>query len=280
MPDVNGLKEKITQPIGPLPAWGWVAAIVGGYFVYKFISGRSGGTTNSTAAGSAGSAGALDSSIAINNLTQTIKDLINKTTPGGTGLNPSPVTPKPVDAIRTLDPTKPGATRRIFDPSNPGGAVRIFDPTKPGGAVRIIDQNKPGKETRVVAQDKPGGAVRTAASKTKTKTTSILNFVNAAKPTSILNFASTTNIAAAKAIAIGTTTLNQLAPVVSTPAMPSNTAVTKPLNGVSGGNPLKDFGTTTPLNMNSVPTIDPSEQISSFSLAIPATTPQKKLNDW
>ena len=45
MPNLEGIKGTITRPIGPLPAFAWVLVIVGGYFGYKFLSGRSGSAT-------------------------------------------------------------------------------------------------------------------------------------------------------------------------------------------------------------------------------------------
>src|ERR1035437_11168604 len=56
MPDI---KETVTKPIGPLPAFAWVIVIVGGYFGYKFLSGRSSSTTSTTAATVGASAGSV-----------------------------------------------------------------------------------------------------------------------------------------------------------------------------------------------------------------------------
>jgi prophage DNA circulation protein len=37
----DDLPEVVTRKVGPLPAWGWVAAIVGAYVVYRVFSGGS-----------------------------------------------------------------------------------------------------------------------------------------------------------------------------------------------------------------------------------------------
>src|ERR1035437_2612501 len=70
MPDI---KATITRPIGPLPAFAWVIVIVGGYFGYKFLSGRSSGSTSvSTTAPTGGSGIPVDGS----SYSQTISDLL------------------------------------------------------------------------------------------------------------------------------------------------------------------------------------------------------------
>lgn len=40
-----GLTETATRKVGPLPAWGWGAVIVGGYIAYRFVSGGSSDST-------------------------------------------------------------------------------------------------------------------------------------------------------------------------------------------------------------------------------------------
>ena len=87
---LEGLKEKATKPIGPLPAFAWVIVIVGGYFAYKFIAGRSGSGGSSTTATTVGDSGipATDTS-ATDTLTSQLKDLqdqianLPKDGPGG-----------------------------------------------------------------------------------------------------------------------------------------------------------------------------------------------------
>lgn len=97
MPNLADAKAAITRPIGPLPAWGWVAVVVGGFFAYKLIKGKSGGSTNTTAAvGSAlptdGTNGAIDS------LTQSIQDLLGKlSNTGGGGGGGVVVAAPPID---------------------------------------------------------------------------------------------------------------------------------------------------------------------------------------
>lgn len=41
-----GLADAATRKVGPLPAWGWGAVVVGGYLAYRMMSGRSDGTTD------------------------------------------------------------------------------------------------------------------------------------------------------------------------------------------------------------------------------------------
>jgi hypothetical protein len=79
---LEGLKEKATQPIGPLPAFAWVIVVVGGYFGYKFLQGRSsGGTTSttSTPVGATDTSGSVAaSSTDVNALTSQIATLGNQ----------------------------------------------------------------------------------------------------------------------------------------------------------------------------------------------------------
>lgn len=44
MPLTADLKSKLTRKIGPLPVWGWGAAILGGYAVFKLFSGKGSST--------------------------------------------------------------------------------------------------------------------------------------------------------------------------------------------------------------------------------------------
>lgn len=57
----EGIKEKLTQPIGPLPAFAWVIVVVGGYFGYEFLKNRSGSSSSTTAT----TVGATDTSGAV-----------------------------------------------------------------------------------------------------------------------------------------------------------------------------------------------------------------------
>src|ERR1035437_7021994 len=78
MPDI---KETITRPIGPLPAFAWVLVIVGGYFGYKFLSGRGSSTTSTTATTVGTSAGGVaPSSSDYANLTSQVSQLGNQIT--------------------------------------------------------------------------------------------------------------------------------------------------------------------------------------------------------
>src|ERR1035437_3285779 len=78
---LEGLKEKATQPIGPLPAFAWVVVAVGGYLGYKILKGRSSGTTAaSTTATTVGASGetVAPSSSDMNALTSQISTLGNQ----------------------------------------------------------------------------------------------------------------------------------------------------------------------------------------------------------
>src|ERR1035437_8165982 len=78
---LEGLKEKATQPIGPLPAFAWVVVAVGGYLGYKLLKGRSSGTTAaSTTATTVGASGetVAPSSSDMNALTSQISTLGNQ----------------------------------------------------------------------------------------------------------------------------------------------------------------------------------------------------------
>jgi hypothetical protein len=84
MPDI---KETITKPIGPLPAFAWVLVIVGGYFGYKFLSGRSGSssTTATTVGTSAGAVAPSSSDYAA--LTSQVSTLGNQITDLGSKIS-------------------------------------------------------------------------------------------------------------------------------------------------------------------------------------------------
>jgi hypothetical protein len=80
MPDMQGIKEKISQPIGPLPAYAWVIVIVGGYFGYRFLSGRSGGSSGSATVVGGTALPATDSSAAtdLTGIQQQINQLVDR----------------------------------------------------------------------------------------------------------------------------------------------------------------------------------------------------------
>jgi hypothetical protein len=115
MPDI---KETITRPIGPLPAYAWVLVIVGGYFGYKFLSGRSGSSSTTATTSTGGSGIPADNSSYV----QTIQDLINRIP-----VPTSPVTIPPIDIPVSIPPI-----------NNPiSGPTPISNPTPPytGGTV-------------------------------------------------------------------------------------------------------------------------------------------------
>jgi|ERR1035437_2820251 hypothetical protein len=91
MPDI---KETVTKPIGPLPAFAWVIVIVGGYFGYKFLSGRSSSTTSTTAATVGASAGSVaPSSSDYGALTSQVSTLGNQITDLGSKISTIGSTP-------------------------------------------------------------------------------------------------------------------------------------------------------------------------------------------
>jgi hypothetical protein len=105
MPDI---KAAITKPIGPLPAFAWVLVIVGGYFGYKFISGRSGSSSSSssTATPVGTSSGAVaPSSSDYAALTSQISTLGNQITNLGSQFPKSPaITPLPTPPPIAIGP--------------------------------------------------------------------------------------------------------------------------------------------------------------------------------
>src|ERR1035437_9231060 len=77
MPDI---KETITRPVGPLPAYAWVLVIVGGYFGYKFLSGRGSSTSSTSATVGASAGGVAPSSSDYAALTSQVSTLGNQIT--------------------------------------------------------------------------------------------------------------------------------------------------------------------------------------------------------
>lgn len=103
MPDI---KEAVTRPIGPLPAFAWVLVIVGGYFGYKFLSGRSGSSSSTTAATVGTSVGSVaPSSSDYAALTAGVSTLGNQITDLGSKITTlAPTIPTPVIPPITIPP--------------------------------------------------------------------------------------------------------------------------------------------------------------------------------
>ncbi len=135
----EGIKEKLTQPVGPLPAFAWVIVAVGGYFGYKWLSNRSGSSSSTTATTVGTSASAVPpSSSDYAALTSQIATLGNQITAlQGQQTNP-PVSSPPDGGIVTppwvrIDPVTgrgyningpiPGTGSGSFD--NPYGPVVV-----------------------------------------------------------------------------------------------------------------------------------------------------------
>src|ERR1035437_8618732 len=102
MPDI---KETITRPIGPLPAFAWVLVIVGGYFGYKFLSGRGSSSTSTTGTVVGTSAGGVaPSSSDYANLTSQVSQLGNQITDLGSKI--TTLVP-PISKVVSVPPIAP-----------------------------------------------------------------------------------------------------------------------------------------------------------------------------
>lgn len=57
-----GLTDTLRAQAGPLPVWAWGAVVIGGFAVYKIVSGSSGGSSSSSGTGTSSNGGSLPSS--------------------------------------------------------------------------------------------------------------------------------------------------------------------------------------------------------------------------
>lgn len=78
MPDV---KEALTRPIGPLPAWGWGVAIGGGFLAYHFL--KTGSLFSGGNSGSSNAAPSFDSGFGTSDYPPYGNPLANPTSGGG-----------------------------------------------------------------------------------------------------------------------------------------------------------------------------------------------------
>jgi len=109
---MENLKYQLTRPIGPLPAFAWVIVFVGAYLVYRFISGRTGGSAGATNAGTTAGT-SLSAAVMLS-----LQDILsggfsnpnspNPVTPPSTGTTP-PWVPGPIDSYRGPNDTIPGS---------------------------------------------------------------------------------------------------------------------------------------------------------------------------
>lgn len=258
MPDI---KEAITRPVGPLPAYAWVIVAVGGYFAYVFLSNRSSNSTT-TAADTSGapSTTSADLTVPLANLTQQIADLQNTITNGngGTQSGGTSVTLVGGSAVRFMDlvtgkftvlPTSTAYTIGAAISTSKGPAHLI---TQNGVTYAVLDRNFTAATT----------AVTTAAS-------------------------AATNAAASATSTVASTAVQAVGTTASLPTYGNNTATPRPVATVA-----ETLGkvTAVPDRLGNVPASTPdvalrdatirpamptfgSAKIPAYTQAIPATTP-------
>ncbi len=144
------VKEAITRPIGPLPAWGWGVVIGGGYLIYRWLFGSEkvtvgnqagatdygSGTTNGGGGGGSGSTTIDDTT---NNtdtdnqniiddiddtteeIEDTISDTVNRAVNNGTGVSTIPPVERQLtpEQITTLVPLFPDTYTEAEDTGTP-----------------------------------------------------------------------------------------------------------------------------------------------------------------
>jgi len=237
---LENLKAQATRPIGPLPLFGWVVVVLGGYVGYKFLSGRSGGGgTSTTATGSTGSVGA--SSTDVNALTSQISELGNQ-------LNT--LTGKISSTVTT---TKPGApTTETITNQSPNQSI--------SGVAKAF-----GVSTTVILKLNPSFSLNTPLSVGQKVILPIGAVYTPVKA------------AVTKTAAVSSTAIKSLPKPAAAPQTSSNTAVTTPVHSVVA-TPTATTKTITAVASKAptMPTVQ-TTHISSSTLSIPAMTPIKKV---
>ena len=247
MPDI---KATLTTPLGPLPRYAWVLVIVGGYFGYKFLSGRSGSSSTAAATPTGASGIPVDQS----GYQQTIQDLINRipvppappTTP-----EPPPPTVEPIQTITETGTLMQDSAIRLISTANGALVVPTQGSYILGRPIDIPGYSGPNQlsHAHIVTQDG--------------QTFYVLD----------RNLASIIPNAAASASAVGSNMVQSLSSPVATPQFGNNTATPTPtsnaVNVASGS--LADAVQET-IAAPSMPTYS-NEYVASSSLKIPATTP-------
>ena len=262
MPDI---KETLTAPLGPLPRYAWVLVIVGGYFGYKFLSGRSSSSSSTTATTVGASAGAVaPSSSDYAALTSQVSTLGNQITDLGSKISTlaptAPVNPIKIGKVITV-PVNP--IPRVPDPVNPIQQIRATVDSATG-QLRLAT----GEIYNEAAQNSPnwidaaGNIVasrNTSTGQIRLSTGEILNEA-AQKSNNYIDIVSSNAI-------------QDLATPAAAPQFGSNTATPTPTNNavnVASGSLQNAVQET--LAAPSMPTYS-NAQIPSSSLNIPATTP-------
>ncbi len=138
----KGIGSKLTKKLGPLPVWGWgLVGVVAAYFVYKYISGKSGASA-STATGAATTATPTDASglstpgsngyqdngqlTQLSQQLQTLQNMLGQGTGSGAGSSGAGATPgfSPLLTVGdVMNAARQGKT--IFEETAPG----VFTPT-------------------------------------------------------------------------------------------------------------------------------------------------------
>jgi LysM repeat protein len=257
---LEGLKEKATQQIGPLPAFAWVIVVVGGYFGYVFIKNRSsGGTTSttSTPVGATDTSGSVPaSSTDVDALTSQIATLGNQINQL-TGQGGSTTTPPNTTATTSTHWAQAGDTVAITAKEF-GVPIQTILSLNPG--LTISSALSAGQKILV-----PIGAQATAASrKAALASSSAANAVASAATT-------TTTVASTAVATTGTP--------AATVTYGSNTAVTKSvensINITKAATTIEQTAKGTPIKLGA-PTISTSP-VKASAVQIPTVTSVKKI---
>jgi LysM repeat protein len=274
---LEGIKEKATQPIGPLPAFAWVVVVVGGYFGYKFLKGRSSSSSSSdtsTAVGATDTTGTVGaSSTDVNALTEQISTLgnqINTLTGKVSGTLPdSPTTP--VTKTPVLGGT-PITTTTALTHKFTNGETLVSVAKRYGITARNI----------LTANGMTGSIYQSVTGKTLK-----LGHLSTTVTTAVTTATNTATAAASTTATVASTAVSDVASAAPGIQYGSNTAVTTSVgnainitaaSGAASGlqnmaSPLKaPVGNA----IGSIPTIN-SNPVKSSTIKIAAMTPTKRI---
>lgn len=258
---LEGLKEKATQPIGPLPAFAWVIVVVGGYVGYKVLKGRSsGGDTSTTATTVGATEGTVSaSSTDINALTSQIATLGNQ--------------------INTLTGTKAGGSTDTGGTTDSGNMVQNTYTVKAGDTLASVAK-KFGIDARTLLRyniTNPYGLSDAAGS-------SLKQTIKAGWVLKIPGMHAATTTAANTAAAAVTTAKTVTSTAVADAGIPapaptysSNTAVTSSVsNAINVTQSLVKKAEPTSGMQMGIPTMS-ANPIKSAAIQIPTVTTAKKI---